>query len=63
VTPSNLPPHADPDSHKGAIEGDKPTDEQQGNRAGKGVDKNGMPNDPVKTAQDRIGANEDESQG
>jgi hypothetical protein len=63
VTSTNLPPHADPDSHKGAIEGDKPADEQQGNPAGKGVDKNGMPNDPVKTAQDRIGANEDKSQG
>jgi len=63
VTATSLPPHADPDRHKGAIEGDRPTDEQQGNPSGKGVDKNGMPNDPVATAQDAIGANEDKSEG
>jgi hypothetical protein len=59
---SSLPPN-DPDIHKGAIEGDRPSDEQQGNRSGKGIDKNGMPNDPVATAQDAIGANEDKSEG
>ena len=59
---NSLPPHADPDLHKGAVEGDRPNDEQQGNPNG-GVDRNGMPNDPVATAQDAIGANEDESQG
>jgi hypothetical protein len=53
----------DQDAHKGAIEGDKPADEQIGNPAGPGVDKNGLPNNPVATAQDKIGANEDESQG
>jgi hypothetical protein len=63
VPTSSLPPHADPDSHKGAIEGDRPNDEQQGNPSGKGVDKNGMPNDPIATAQDAIGANEDKSEG
>jgi hypothetical protein len=63
VTSNSLPPKADPDIHKGAIEGDRPADEQQGNPNGDGVDKNGMPDDPVATAQDRIGANEDESQG
>lgn len=56
-------PHKDPDANKGAIEGDRPSDEQQGNPHGDGVDKNGMPNDPVGTAQDRVGANNDESQG
>ena len=30
---------------------------------GKGIDKDGIPNDPVATAQDREGANADESQG
>ena len=60
---SSHPPTNDPDSHKGAIEGDRPTDEQQGNPSGKGVDKNGMPNNPVATAQDAIGANEDKSEG
>jgi hypothetical protein len=53
----------DPDAHKGAIEGDKPTDKQIGNPSGDGVDANGMPDDPVATAQDKVGANEDESQG
>ena len=53
----------DPDANKGAIEGDRPTDEQQGNPHGDGVDQNGLPNDPVGTAEDRVGANEDESQG
>ena len=63
MTTTSLPPHADPDIHKGAIEGDRPNDEQQGNPNGDGVDKNGMPDDPVATAQDVIGANEDQSQG
>jgi hypothetical protein len=63
VTTTSLPPHADPDIHKGAIEGDRPTDEQQGNPNGGGLDDNGLPNDPVATAEDAIGANEDESQG
>jgi hypothetical protein len=53
----------DPDVHKGAIEGDRPTDEQFFNPLGDGVDENGMPDDPVATAEDEIGANEDESQG
>jgi hypothetical protein len=53
----------DQDIHKGAVEGDRPTDKQNSNRQGTGVDKNGMPNAPVRTAEDRIGANEDESQG
>jgi hypothetical protein len=55
--------HNDQDVHKGAIEGDKSTDEQIGNPAGDGVDENGLPDDPVATAQDEIGANEDKSQG
>jgi len=53
----------DPDIHKGAIEGDKPGDEQQGNPNGDGVDDDGLPDDPVATAEDELGANEDESQG
>ncbi|MGZ7042706.1 MAG: hypothetical protein ACXVH7_13015 [Thermoanaerobaculia bacterium] len=52
----------DPDIHKGAIEGDRPSDEQNVNNKGKGVDKNGMPNDPVATAQDKEGANADKAQ-
>ena len=38
-------------------------DEQIGNPHGDGVDADGLPNDPIATAEDRIGANEDESQG
>jgi len=53
----------DPDVHKGAIEGDRPTDEQMGNPQGDGIDENGLPDDPIATAQDEIGANEDESEG
>ena len=49
--------------HKGAVEGDRPTDEQQGNPNGDGVDENGLPDDPVAIAEDVEGANEDESQG
>jgi hypothetical protein len=53
----------DPAAHKGAIEGDRPGDEQLGNPNGDGVDENGLPDDPVATAQDKIGANEDSTQG
>jgi hypothetical protein len=53
----------DPAAHKGAIEGDRPTDEQIGNPHGVGIDADGLPNDPVATAEDEVGANEDQSQG
>jgi hypothetical protein len=53
----------DPDIHKGAVEGDKPTDEQHFNPQGDGVDSEGMPDDPVASAEDEIGANVDETQG
>ena len=50
--------------HLGAVEGDRPTDRpNQGNPNGTGIDEQGMPNDPVATAEDRIGANMDESEG
>jgi hypothetical protein len=54
---------ADPDASKGAVEGDRPEDAQQGNPNGTGIDRNGLPNDPVATAEDAIGANVDESEG
>jgi hypothetical protein len=53
----------DPDLHKGAVEGDRPQDPQQGNPNGPGVNDQGLPNDPIASAEDKIGANEDESQG
>ena len=52
------------DEHIGAVEGDRPTDRpNQGNPNAPGVDDQGRPNDPVGTAQDRIGANLDETGG
>lgn len=53
----------DPDVHKGAIEGDRPTDEQLGNPHGDGVNEDGLPDDPIAIAEDVIGANEDQTQG
>jgi hypothetical protein len=55
--------HDDQDVHKGAIEGDRPGDEQIGNPNAPGVDDQGMPDDPVATAEDKIGANEDKTEG
>jgi hypothetical protein len=52
------------DEHIGAVEGDRPSDQpNQGNPTGSGVDSEGLPNNPVGTAQDRIGANLDETEG
>jgi hypothetical protein len=63
MTPMAMRQQDDPDAHKGAIEGDRPHDEQFGNPHGDGVDENGLPDDPVAICEDVIGANEDESQG
>ncbi len=55
---------ADPDTEKGAVEGDRPTDTQQGNaNAEKALDANGLPKDCVAIAEDVIGANVDQTQG
>jgi hypothetical protein len=53
----------DPDVHKGATEGDKPTDEQIGNPHGDGINDDGLPDDPVAIAEDVEGANADKTQG
>jgi len=63
MTPMAIKQRDDQDVHKGAIEGDRPTDEQHSNPHGDGVNTEGLPDDPVATAEDAIGANEDESQG
>jgi hypothetical protein len=63
MTPMATRQHDDPDVHKGAIEGDKPTDEQIGNPHGDGVDDQGLPDDPIAIAEDVEGANEDGTQG
>jgi hypothetical protein len=57
------PSDHDPDSHKGAIEGDRPGDEQQGNPNAPALDESGRPKDTVAIAEDVIGANVDETQG
>src|SRR5262245_24350443 len=43
------PQSADPDRHKGAIEGDRPDDEQIANPHGDGVNEEGLPDDPIAT--------------
>ena len=53
----------DQDAHKGAIEGDRPTDEQNVKPKPPALDKNGMPADCDAIAAEAIGANVDESQG
>lgn len=53
----------DPAAHKGAVEGDRPTDEQIGNPHGDGLDEDGLPDDPIAIAEDELGANEDDTQG
>jgi hypothetical protein len=59
-----LPRPTDPDVYKGAVEGDRPTDKQHGNRnAPAGLDGEGLPKNKVAIAEDVIGANEDETQG
>jgi hypothetical protein len=63
TTTPNKSQNDDQDAGKGAVEGDKPSDKPIGNPAGSGINKKGLPNDPVATAQDKIGANEDDSQG
>ena len=63
MTPMAKKQQGDQDIHKGAIEGDRPTDEQHYNPNGEGVDDQGLPDDPIAIAEDREGANADESQG
>jgi hypothetical protein len=45
------------------VESDRPGDGRPGNPNGDGIDENGMPDDPVATAEDAEGAKEDKSQG
>jgi hypothetical protein len=52
----------DPDLHKGAIEGDRPDDEQQGNANVPALDESGLPAKMTAIAEDRIGANVDDSE-
>jgi hypothetical protein len=63
MLPTANPQMDDQDIHKGAIEGDRPNDEQNVNDRGTGVDQKGVPNNPKATAEDREGANQDRTQG
>jgi hypothetical protein len=51
------------DAAKGAVEGTRPEEEQQGNPHGTGLNKDGLPEDQTAICEDVIGANVDESQG
>jgi hypothetical protein len=51
------------DAGKGAVEGDRPEQKQQGNPHGTALDENGLPKDRTAICEDVIGANVDESQG
>jgi len=58
------PKPTDPDLDKGAVEGDRPTDKQQGNENAIGaLDSEGLPKDRLAIAEDVIGANADKTQG
>lgn len=64
MTTTPKPPQHDAEDHIGAVEGDRPTDSpNQGNRNGPGIDEEGMPNNPVATYEDALGANLDETEG
>ncbi len=59
-----LPKQTDQDESKGAVEGDRPTDKQQGNEnADQPLGADGQPKDRVAIAEDVIGANADQTQG
>ena len=50
--------------HKGAVEGDHRSDQEQGNKnAENALDKNGLPKNKKAIAEDSIGARADETQG
>ena len=57
------PAHRDQYVNKGTLEGDNPTEPQQCNCHGAGLDANGLPSDEVAIAEDVMGAEVDETQG
>ena len=59
-----LPTPTDPDQDKGAVEGDRPADKQQGNEnANTPLGSDGQPKDRIAIAEDVIGENADDTQG
>ena len=58
------PKQTDPDQNKGAVEGDRATDKQQGNEnADTPLGADGKPVDRIVIDEDVIGANADQTQG
>ena len=55
--------HTTGDNHMGAVEGDKPSDTQQGNENASDLNDQGLPKDPVAICEDVIGANVDGAEG
>jgi hypothetical protein len=51
------------DEHLGAVEGDRATDPQPGNKNVGALDDEGLPKDRVAICEDVLGANNDETQG
>ena len=52
----------EPDAHKGAVEGDRLDDVQQGNPGAPALNDEGTPSDATAVGQDRIGANADDGE-
>jgi 6-phosphogluconolactonase len=61
-TPMAIATGVDPAGHKGTIQGDRPDEEQDGNASVPALDGNGLPVNPIAIAEDRIGANVDDSE-
>lgn len=60
---SKFSTHKDADEQKGAVEGDRPDQPQMGNPHDAGIDEEGLPDDPIGTAEDVEGANADKTTG
>lgn len=52
----------DPDASKGVVEGGRPGEKSYGNRNAPGINRKGLPSKPKAVAEDRIGANVDDSE-
>jgi hypothetical protein len=61
-TPMAIATRDDPAGHKGAIQGDRPDEEQDRNARVPALDGSGLPANPIAIAEDRIGANVDDSE-
>lgn len=57
-----IPRQTDPDIHMGAVEGDRAGDRQHSNRNATSLNRYGLPASVRAIAEDRIGANVDDSE-